>query len=476
MDDSARCSGSARSGQTDIAGLPPPFLSTNYTPTSIEEAVWISPIRRLPSDMLVEIFDHLLPIDNGEDPTTSDVRRDRMLPSHICKRWRGLSLSTPTYWADIYVRVDREDCSCQLKCAKNWLARSGNCPLTIVLLCSGDYRGPWSQLVALFLPHCRRWRDASLVTPIRTDWSPIRHNLPMLESLMVVFAEWPDDMPFEFAPKLRRLSWSTFGLITYDSLLTFPLTQLTHVDIMSGSSVPDCLAIMQKLSSIIVLKIALSNSIAGPAGGPLLRIDHLEDFTVSAEQDTTGFHECLNLPSLVRYKYSEGESDARWSLPSFMSLISHSSCRLAFIDVSLAVAIRKDDMDLLLHLLPHLAHLNLHCNPISGINSNNIAILMTRSATSFLVPQLEHLVLDYDKDFECQLFFDMMESRHGIDEKIPGAVAQSKHLRAVEICHFGSDRLLDHGVMGHLDALEAGGLNIKLLREGTQVRETWYAS
>lgn len=107
------------------------------------------------------------------------------------------------------------------------------------------------------------------------------------------------------------------------------------------------------------------------------------------------------------------------SLPSFVSLISRSSFRLASIEISLAVAIGKDDMALLFQHLPDLAYLDLHCNPISGINRNNILMLMTRAVNSFFVPQLEHLVLDYNEEFEFPLFFDMIEPRRGLARESP---------------------------------------------------------
>ncbi|KZP16957.1 hypothetical protein FIBSPDRAFT_41453 [Athelia psychrophila] len=478
MADSASCCPGSAQSEYPIAIPPPPFptrVRTKYTSNSNEETVLLSPIRRVPPEILMEIVLNVLPGGTYED--NPYARHDRMLPSHICKEWRDLSLSTPKLWANISVELDREDCSRKLECATTWLARSGSCPLTITLACRGDYQAQWNQLVALFLPHCRRWREASIVSDIRTgtDLSPIKHKLDMLESL-AVSSEWSEDMPFEFAPKLRRLSLSTYGFLTPDGLLSLPWAQLTYVGVLSWSAA-QCLDVMQNLSSVTALKVRVLlgplHNIERLADVPVLRIEHLEDLTVIAEHDITGFHEYLDLPLLARYTYSEGNRDGRWSLPAFLSLISRSSCRLASIDISLAVAMGKDGMAMLLQLLPDLAYLNLHCDPISGINSNNLLTLLTRSATSFLVPQLEHLVLDHDDDFEFQLFFDMMDSRREIDEEIPATITHRKCLRTVEICHLGYDRSLDHGVTRCLDALVTGGLDIQLPCEGTGERVIW---
>ncbi|KZP28564.1 hypothetical protein FIBSPDRAFT_244231 [Athelia psychrophila] len=473
MTDSAACRpGSAQSGYP-ITIPPPPFpahVHTKYAPNSNKGGALLSPIRRVPPEILMEIVLNFLPYGTHEDNLYA--RHDRMLPSHVCKEWRDLSLSTPKLWANISVDLDREDCSRKLECAKTWIARSRSCPLTITLACLGDYQAQWSQLFVLFFPHSRRWREARIVSGIwtRIDLSPIKHKLDALESLAVLL-EWSEDTPFELAPKLRRLSLSTRGFFRSGRLSSLPWAQLTNVNILSWSAI-QCLAVMRNLSGVIqvVLKICLPNGIAGLTVLPVLRIAQLEELTVIAEHDIISLHECLDLPLLARYTYSEGNRDAGWRLPSFMSLISRSSCRLAFIDISLAVAIEKDDMALLLQVLPYLVHLNLSCKPISGINSNNLLMLLTRSATSFLVPQLEHLVLDYDNDFEFELFFDMIESRRRVAEKTPETIAHRNRLRAVDICNIGPDVSLDYGVKGPLDALAAVGLNIALLREGTGKR------
>ncbi|KZP11989.1 hypothetical protein FIBSPDRAFT_755702, partial [Athelia psychrophila] len=65
---------------------------------SAQYTALISPVRRVPPEILAEIFLYFLPhlVYNNADTTV--VRRNRMLPSHICKRWRDLSLSTPNFW------------------------------------------------------------------------------------------------------------------------------------------------------------------------------------------------------------------------------------------------------------------------------------------------------------------------------------------------------------------------------------------
>ncbi|KIM75160.1 hypothetical protein PILCRDRAFT_79293, partial [Piloderma croceum F 1598] len=54
----------------------------------------LSPIRRLPHELLGEIFRYCLPRNYHKKGAHKAV----MLPSHVCKHWRDVALSTPTLW------------------------------------------------------------------------------------------------------------------------------------------------------------------------------------------------------------------------------------------------------------------------------------------------------------------------------------------------------------------------------------------
>src|ERR1700729_4648142 len=60
-------------------------------------ATLLSPVRRLPPELLGEIFRYCLPHDYHEKGAHNAV----MLPSHVCKHWRDVALSTPPLWTNI---------------------------------------------------------------------------------------------------------------------------------------------------------------------------------------------------------------------------------------------------------------------------------------------------------------------------------------------------------------------------------------
>ncbi|KAF8900887.1 hypothetical protein CPB84DRAFT_1680202, partial [Gymnopilus junonius] len=95
----------------------------------------LSPIRRLPNDVLCEIFYHCLPTHRN-----SILRADEapLLLTRISNRWRSLALSSPRLWAQLYIsffdlqrKKTFEVLTQRAEVVKDWLGRSGTCPLSI---------------------------------------------------------------------------------------------------------------------------------------------------------------------------------------------------------------------------------------------------------------------------------------------------------------------------------------------------------
>ncbi|CAK5270549.1 unnamed protein product [Mycena citricolor] len=94
----------------------------------------LSPIRRLPPDVLREIFLWCLP--TSHHPTMS-VRHAPLLLGRVCGLWREVALATPRLWARVHIVEPRMDTASQrlvdgcLQLTEMWLARSGVLPLEI---------------------------------------------------------------------------------------------------------------------------------------------------------------------------------------------------------------------------------------------------------------------------------------------------------------------------------------------------------
>ncbi|KAJ7106998.1 hypothetical protein C8R44DRAFT_555725, partial [Mycena epipterygia] len=59
----------------------------------------VSPARRLPQDILQEIFTACLP---SQGLATMDSSESPLLISHVCSAWRRLALAMPRLWASLH--------------------------------------------------------------------------------------------------------------------------------------------------------------------------------------------------------------------------------------------------------------------------------------------------------------------------------------------------------------------------------------
>lgn len=140
-----------------------------------------SPFRRLPDDIIREIF--LACLDTTRNPTMS-CREAPVLLTRISSATRAVALSTPALWAAIHIPIIRHSkkskpkrkairesiMSARARGAKEWLLqRSGNMPLSISVH-EVPYSSPnelvWTNPLAeyilpVLLKCCARWRDVS---------------------------------------------------------------------------------------------------------------------------------------------------------------------------------------------------------------------------------------------------------------------------------------------------------------------------
>jgi hypothetical protein len=98
----------------------------------------LTPIERLPSELLSEIFIHLLRPKSNQDfflsvrvPRTWSVAT---IPIQVCSRWRKVVLSTPELYTSITVghpKGDQNVLALDVVATQAWLSRSGDLPLSL---------------------------------------------------------------------------------------------------------------------------------------------------------------------------------------------------------------------------------------------------------------------------------------------------------------------------------------------------------
>ncbi|KAJ6590118.1 hypothetical protein DFH09DRAFT_1425775 [Mycena vulgaris] len=164
----------------------------------------LSPIRRLPSEILIEIFGWLIPgidtwgiFDHSRDVDSRVVEEKKRLAnadllgiSQVCASWHRIIMGTPALWSVIDLKLCRWVSRQQPRMTnllKSVLDREGNFPLTLGV--QFQFRGlPASSALRLLAQHSRRWKIASIsVAPrhIKSHLSALEGNLPLLETLMI---------------------------------------------------------------------------------------------------------------------------------------------------------------------------------------------------------------------------------------------------------------------------------------------------
>ncbi|KZP25040.1 hypothetical protein FIBSPDRAFT_929587 [Athelia psychrophila] len=383
----------------------------------------VSIIRRVPREILSEIFLYFRPDEQTRD--TPDLRRSIILISHVCQSWRNVALSTPQLWSTIIVNLGPRDAQRKLDCAKAWIERSRQYPLSISISCLMPNRSAkaWKELLDILIPHSHRWRSAKILT--WTDYlSGLNGHIPKLESLDIRIGGHSQKDAFDISPSLRQL-------------------RLTHCN-PGICGVSDCLKLIQAMTNLVSFTVALHYD-PGLEWPPPYRREHrmeyLSNLSISATCGIDKFLKALVLPALAEFQFCNGlsgsdgalplEDDCVWANEEFISLITRSSSPLK----SLIIRNRPDmdtvteDVGQLLQCMPELEHLELLAE--DGEDSHYtqcIQSFLTYSPNTpgpCLVPRLQSVVLllEDSADIDWKLkamdgFIQMVESRWKADNDL----------------------------------------------------------
>ncbi|KAJ7655924.1 hypothetical protein B0H17DRAFT_374794 [Mycena rosella] len=170
----------------------------------------LSPARRLPDDIVREIF--LVSLPSRRNPTISVDEAPHLL-CQICRSWRFIALMTPRLWARIHIVVPPQARIPRLtELVAAWLSRSGSLPLKISMVFSriSETTCDVAPLLSVLMAVSRRWQDMQVTTPICGPGFPLEslsiEDVPMLQTMAIT----SDREPLQFgvgapAPALAKL-------------------------------------------------------------------------------------------------------------------------------------------------------------------------------------------------------------------------------------------------------------------------------
>ena len=199
-----------------------------------------SPINhRLPPDIISTIFEFCLRdfTDHQVSPYTEEDLSIPLSLGAICSYWRDIAWSTPTLWSSLVIRVTRKHDSLTTDIAEEWLARSGQLPLTI-RISSRKYINTVSALANIINQYSSRWFDLDLYIPDHyyKYFHATNNHAPLLKSIRFHCpSNKLKNLNFRLTcPRLERASLSNFPVdgtnIQWDNLTHLTLDSISIID------------------------------------------------------------------------------------------------------------------------------------------------------------------------------------------------------------------------------------------------------
>ncbi|KAJ7154353.1 hypothetical protein C8R43DRAFT_1106507 [Mycena crocata] len=288
----------------------------------------VYPIRRLPDDVLQEIFLAVLPPLNA----AMSVSEAPLLLCRICSAWRALALDTPTLWSTLHIHLGFTLLtSTRTHAVREWLKRSAACPLSLSI------SGP----------------PADLNTP---GYSSHTSHIFLFDTLFRSAARW------------RELSLTDISSDYLKELgaITTPLLTAIHID--ASEDIEDWIDAIEK-SSIRSLSLSAS-PVAGQAPTLLPALKHITHLSISNSWQLRGVPGTLatailhNLPQLVQ----------QLKQPPISPSSSHWTYWIITETLHPALASLFDDL-----VMPQLHHLSLKSTLLTESNAPLFATLKERS-------------------------------------------------------------------------------------------------
>ncbi|KAK7018878.1 hypothetical protein R3P38DRAFT_2978839, partial [Favolaschia claudopus] len=214
----------------------------------------MSPIRRIPLDLLEQIFIACLPAHRN---CVMSAQEAPVLLGRICSSWRALSLSAPRLWSRLHIVLpppDHESLSRdrdifaaktaqRLEVASTWLGRTGICPLSISVerKFHPNLSNLREDLLELLIPYASRWQHLSLVLPfpgLKRLSMLSENDVPLLMSLSLSTPDVDPEFTWSpagilYAPNLSKFEFAGSGIIP--SALPLRWNTLTELSLRVSS-------------------------------------------------------------------------------------------------------------------------------------------------------------------------------------------------------------------------------------------------
>jgi hypothetical protein len=148
----------------------------------------ISPIRRLPAELILEIISFAMDIDPYNTGVSGiDTNAGPWMYAKVCHLWRAVVNGCPKLWSRLDVEFGVGQPKVKPTIVKEALKRSQQCLLTIRLVAVTPFASVAKEVLDLLYAHSRRWQNVKLslktTLPMIKMFQRFQGRLPVLRSL-----------------------------------------------------------------------------------------------------------------------------------------------------------------------------------------------------------------------------------------------------------------------------------------------------
>ncbi|KZT19809.1 hypothetical protein NEOLEDRAFT_1245638 [Neolentinus lepideus HHB14362 ss-1] len=335
-----------------------------------ENATSSSSIRRLPPELLSQIFIHCLLPDTFLSPKWQVAP---LLPSQVCHIWRITALSTPLLWASLDIKPSKLMNTSWLDLTRGFLARAGALPLSVRF--SVPIESEIEDFIKPLMPYISRSRELSLKVPPAAIWFLTRETYPFLRSLCVnitqcsLGSESEQEQPMVLAPHLSTVSflgWFTPWLL-YKNVL--PWSRLRKCSLSQAAGTYKWLKVLRHCSELTSLEIEFNSHLdqrsLDSSAADVILLSRLRELAIVARNGVGvgAFLDYLSAPALVDLR-AHVRTTSVPLVRTITGLLARSGCKLENMEIDGAAGFFgcmciAQNIKALLAQVPHLRIMNI---------------------------------------------------------------------------------------------------------------------
>ncbi|KAF7328294.1 F-box domain-containing protein [Mycena sanguinolenta] len=430
----------------------------------------ISPVRRIPAEILGEIFSWTLPsMHEG-----FDTEECPWVLTHVCRRWRAVALSTPSLWSLITIDFSNEQ-KYPLQMIRLQLKRARS--LKVHFFGEQIYEsGPQITLFKLLAGYCARWEELSI--RLISDLVPhLRTLYPAPTALRKVWIQW--DMEESQPSTLHSVDFLRTAISLVDigvhCQYRFIPTQLpmfhrlTRYDFDAPWTTHA--ELLKSLPNLIEVRIRrdFDRLVDWPIPGKPIDLLRLRRLFVN-DSTTLDYLRAPSAEEIAIQFPSDADTDSAATLRSLERFLACSSCSPHRFCVQ--GWLETETMAAILQKFPCFTEIAVtdeeddEGNIQDGILSSFLALFTISESTSstMIFPHITTIGFAYHSAdvFVCPLFLNMLESRWNMGDRT---------LKCSELLFVGYHTNLDPRSLVRIKTLQDAGLGISLLLgQGAQDR------